>query len=66
MRVKSSVFSSIEYNEEREELTLTMRNGKRYVYFPVPKRIWVRLKMAKSKGVFYNDMIKGQYNSSEV
>ena len=60
-RVSSSVIAAVEYDDERGTLEVEFRNGRRYVYRRVPRRVYEELLVAPSKGRFFNDRIRGVY-----
>jgi len=61
--VKSSVLTRIAYEHADNTLTVEFKGGRQYAYYDVPRRVWDAFRKAPSVGVFYNDEIKGQYNS---
>ena len=60
-RVESSMIRRIEYEEPTRELDITFTSGKTYTYVDVPKSVYQRFVRAPSKGQFFNDYIKDQY-----
>ena len=59
MKLDSTLIDSAEYDEEKQELTLTFAtNGKSYVYIDVPPAKWEGLKSAKSAGKFFHAHLK--------
>lgn len=57
-KVKSSFISNVSYNEARQDLHITMKNGKEYVYTPVTKKFYDFFNSYSSKGEAYNACIK--------
>lgn len=57
--MQSSVIKNYWYYRGR--LTIRFKNGAAYDYYGVPATQWDEFKRAKSKGVYFNDNIKGQY-----
>lgn len=58
----SSAFRHIFYRPELEELSVWFREtGRRYKYFGVPQFIYEELLDAPSRGRYYNDSIRGQF-----
>lgn len=55
---KSSVIKSLTYNENRNDLTVTFKSNKLYVYTPVSNEFFNKLTNAESKGRFFNKHIK--------
>ena len=66
VEVDSSWINALNYFEEEEGLEVNLINGKTYVYFGVAKAIFNAFVEADSKGKFYNDYIKHNYNSLRV
>jgi hypothetical protein len=64
--IKSSVITSIEYDEDTAELDVTFSGGKIYRYFDVPLGIYAEFLDAASKGAFFNDSIKDTFRFAEV
>lgn len=60
----SSLITSAGYSNKI--LTVGMKNGRAYAYFDVPRRIFDELCAAESKGQYFNEKIKGNYDSEEV
>ncbi|HEU4627350.1 MAG TPA: KTSC domain-containing protein [Steroidobacteraceae bacterium] len=54
----SAVIRSFDYDEARREL---FQSGKRYVYRDVPPEIFARMKMAFSKGEFFNEHVRDRF-----
>lgn len=63
IEVESSWINAVNYFAEEEAVEINLINGKTYVYFGVPKSVFNDFLDATSKGKFYNDQIKGEYNS---
>ena len=55
---KSSVIKSLTYNENRNDLTVTFKSNKLYVYTPVSNEFFNKLNNAESKGKFFNKNIR--------
>lgn len=53
-QINSSTIKSIEYNETRQDLKIVFKSGKEYVYTPVSKEFYNKLKNSTSKGSFFN------------
>jgi lysyl-tRNA synthetase class 2 len=64
--VVSSMIAGVEYDDETGELDVLFSSGKTYRYFDVPEDIYARLLEAKSKGQFFNEVIKDEYRYAEV
>jgi hypothetical protein len=64
--VPSTVIAKIEYDELCQELIVTFVSDKKYVYQRVPHEIYVLFASSRSKGTFFNDHIRDQYNYSPI
>lgn len=59
IKVKNSSFiASMDYNEARQDLKVSMKNGSEYVYTPVTAKFWEFIQSYNSKGEAYNAVIK--------
>lgn len=59
---ESSAFEEISYWPFLRELRVVFRNsGSWYVYYEVPAETWWEFKNADSKGSYFNEQIKGQF-----
>lgn len=63
--VESSVIAEIEYYAEVEMLVVYFISGKKYVYEKVPEDVYYYLLKAESVGAYYNEKVKGQFNSTK-
>lgn len=59
--VKSSLLSSIGYDEAKEELHVEFHNGNKYIYLDVPDPLWKGLMAASSTGQFFMRHIRGVF-----
>ena len=57
----STFIQTVSYDVDDMDLTVSMHNGKRYVYSGVPLAVMMDLQNADSVGCFFNNRIKGQY-----
>lgn len=62
----STVIAKIEYDDLCQELIVTFVSGKKYVYQRVPHAIHILFVSSRSKGAFFNDHIRDQYNYSPI
>ncbi|RZL20102.1 MAG: KTSC domain-containing protein [Pedobacter sp.] len=62
----SSVILSLDYDNERSELSVTYVSGAVYIYKNVPEKTFKHLKAAPSKGTYLNLHIKGKYDYEKV
>jgi hypothetical protein len=62
----STVIASFQYDAAQSLLTIRFVSGSVYTYFDVPQEIYDNLKTSGSKGIFYNQQIKGKYRYSRV
>ena len=56
--VNSSMLSSVSYDTEENEMTVTFNNGRSYVYEDVDRNIYENLISAKSAGAYFNSIKK--------
>jgi len=60
--ISSTAISSVEYNDETEEMTVTFADGgQSYTHPGVPWEVFDGLVSATSAGRYYHANIKGQY-----
>ncbi|MDP2946641.1 MAG: KTSC domain-containing protein [Nanoarchaeota archaeon] len=64
--VDSSNIGSIGYDEPNEILEIEFKSGGVYQYWSVPKQVYESFMGAYSKGQFFRDNIKENYNCREV
>ena len=64
--VQSSMMTSIRYKHDARELDITFTSGQTYRYLEVPVETYKRLLDAESKGEFFSDNIKDEFNFAEV
>lgn len=57
----SSVVSSFHYDKKTQVLTVVFVSGNVYLYKNVPAALYEEMRNAFSKGVFFNERIKGIY-----
>jgi hypothetical protein len=57
----STALSSVTYDDETEELSVTFASGGTYTHEGVPFEVYRGLTSASSPGRFYHANIKGQY-----
>lgn len=56
----------MEYDKRKKVLRITFVSGKIYDYASVPEKIFVEMKSAKSKGIFFNQQIKPGFAFTEI
>lgn len=64
--VESSVLDFVRYDERARVLELTFDSGRVYHYLDVPEPIKDGLLEAPSKGIYFNDHIRGQYTYRRI
>jgi hypothetical protein len=57
----STVIDHFSYDEINTTLKITFRSGNIYVYKDVPQKVYSDLKIAGSKGRYFNHYIKNRY-----
>ena len=62
----SSVIQAYVYDEATHTLTITFVSGKIYRYKAVPKKIFVGMRGAVSKGRYFNSYVKDLYDFEEI
>jgi hypothetical protein len=60
-RVDSSVLDIVDYDEGERVLKVRFRSGRVYHYYNVPRTHYEALLHAKSKGSFFNRVIRRQF-----
>ncbi|MBW4511440.1 MAG: KTSC domain-containing protein [Scytonematopsis contorta HA4267-MV1] len=61
--VSSSMVNTLGYDEDNQILQVEFHNGAIYQYSEVDEDTWEDFCQAESVGRFYNEEIKGKYNS---
>jgi len=61
VEVSSSNVAAIEHDPTTAVLEIKFRNGSRYRYFLVPRRLYDALRDAPSKGKFFNTFVRGKF-----
>lgn len=59
--VRSSFIHSLIYREKERQLFILMRDGKTYLYIGISKNTLTLMLNSVSKGLFYNDNIRGKF-----
>jgi hypothetical protein len=62
----STVISNMEYDPATSTLRITYVSGIIYEYLDVPDQVYIGLKTSKTKGVYLNNTIKGNYQYKKV
>lgn len=62
----SSVVLRMHYYADTATLRITFTSGKVYDYEHVPEEVYIAMKTSASKGIFFNDHIKGKYSFKKV
>lgn len=62
----SSVILRMDYLKDITTLRVTFVSGKVYDYIDVPEEIFMAMKTSRSKGIFFNEHIKGHYSFRKV
>jgi KTSC domain-containing protein len=62
--IDSSAIASVGYDRGREELEVEFRSGNVYRYFHVPEEVYEGLLRSSSKGRYFGEHIRGQYDSA--
>jgi hypothetical protein len=64
--VQSSMMTFVKYDDDANDLDITFTSGKTYRYLKVPAEVYEWLLDAESKGEFFNNNIKDEFNFVEV
>ena len=64
--LKSSLLSAADYDDARQILTLTFRNGTTYTYPDVSHDVFRDLTSAESAGQFFQQVIRPYFNGTKV
>jgi hypothetical protein len=59
--IDSSFIQLVFYSDFNKELEIKLKNGKTYSYIDVPLKTFKAFMKARSKGTFFNDIIKPKY-----
>lgn len=62
--VESSAISSVGYDPRHETLEVEFRSGTIYRFFDVPSEIYDAFVRSSSKGRFFGQKIRGQFEST--
>ena len=60
LKIKSSIISQVEYNQNNQTLMVELKNGGMYQYQNVPKNLFKNFLRAKSKGRYFSSRIVGK------
>ena len=61
----SSMISTIDYDNDSKEMTVTFKNGNQYKYFDVPREEFEALRQSESIGSYFNK-IKSKYQFEKI
>jgi hypothetical protein len=61
MLMPSTVIASFRYDQDARVLELTFVSGMTYNYKEVPEEIYLGLKSAREKGIYFNKFIRGKF-----
>jgi KTSC domain len=62
----STAIADLEYDHQRERLTVTFTTGRIYEYIDVPAEVAASFQSAFSKGSFFNGYIRDRYDFREI
>ena len=57
----STVIHWFNYASQRRELVIQFHSGRRYAYLDVPEAVFLAMKLASSKGEYFNAHIRDRY-----
>ena len=61
----STVIAQMEYDKIKKVLRIVFVSGKIYDYMEVPEDIFLQMRSAPSKGIFFNKQVKPYYAFKE-
>jgi len=61
IQVRSSAIRAVGYDQSTRRMRITFEQGDSYDFGGVPLHVYDRLMSASSKGAYYNDHIRDQY-----
>lgn len=62
----SSVIATAHYDKDSQVLKVIFRSGAVYLYYDVPEEVYLLYMKARSKGIFLNKFIKGNFEFEKV
>lgn len=62
----STVIAHISYTAATQQLRIVFVSGMVYIYKQVPEAIFKQMKEAFSKGIFFNEHIKGKFDFEKI
>lgn len=65
-KVKSTNLRSVSYNSETQDLTVSFKSNRTYVYADVHKSAYIALVTAQSIGGYFHSNIKNKYAVTEI
>jgi hypothetical protein len=65
-RVSSSHLASVEYDEEKQEMTVQFLQGPVYRYFNVPKDVYEGIRGAQSPGGYFWSVVRDAYQYRRI
>ena len=65
INVPSTVIAQMEYDKTKKILRIIFVSGKIYEYLEVPENIFLEMRSASSKGIFFNKQVKPYYAFKE-
>jgi KTSC domain len=65
-KIGSSAIEAVEYDAARQRLDVELTNRRVYRYFDVPPEVYHAFMAADSKGRFYNDEIRDDYDYARL
>jgi hypothetical protein len=59
--IESTALFAIGYDSAAQRLKVQFRDGTRYEYLDVPERVHAALMHSRSKGLYFNTSVRGQF-----
>lgn len=68
MQIVSSNIKTADYDRTKRELKMTFINRPRwvYIYYKVSPRIWTEFVRSQSKGQYFSEIIRGNFQYARV
>lgn len=64
--INSSNIEAVDYDEQQHILTIVFHRGSTYLYYDVPKKVYVELLEAPSQGTYHKNNIKYSYKYKRI
>lgn len=62
----STHLDRVDFDSDTQQMTITFKDGRSYLYRSVPHDIFLGLQNARSSGQYFERQIKSRFNGEEV